>query len=121
MLGAVVRRLRERVVMDPVSKLPLPQHGYSLLEVPASRHGNPDGITYLVTCDGTVLFTREYIRHRHLLARTHFPFYTIAWGGVLTDSGEWVRRSYDFGDAPDPESRDTVVAIIQNKILRKQH
>lgn len=119
MLAAVVRRLRERVVMDPISKMPLAHHGYSLIETPASRGGNSDGITYLVTCEGNIVFTREYIRHRHLLARTRFPFYTIAWGGVLTDSGEWVRRSYDFGDAPDPESRDIVVALIQ-RALRKR-
>lgn len=105
--------------MDPVSKMPIAQRGYSLLEVPASRSGNPDGVTYLVTCDGTVLFTREYVRHRLLLSRTRFPFYTIAWGGVLTDSGEWVRRSYDFGDAPSPESRDAVVDLIRHALFSR--
>lgn len=120
MLAAVVRRIRERVSMDPVSNLTSARKkGYSLLEIPAARGGNTDGITYLVTCDGTVVFTREYLRHRHLLARTRFPFYTIAWGGVLTSSGEWVRRSYDFGDAPDPESRDVVVALIQRTLRRR--
>ena len=119
MLGAVVRRLRGKEVMDPIYKKPLAPQGYTLLDVPASRNGNLDGITYLVTCDGTVVFTREYLRHRHLLARTRFPFYTIAWGGILTDMGEWVRRSYDFGDAPDPESRDAVVSLIRRSLRKR--
>ncbi|MCR5027805.1 MAG: hypothetical protein K6A31_00930 [Fibrobacter sp.] len=40
----------------------------------------------------------------------------IAWGGILNDRGDWVRRSYDFGDAPTVEIRNEVISAIQEEI-----
>jgi hypothetical protein len=74
---------------------------------------NRDGITFLVSFDGVILFTREYTRHRAFADQTGYSLSDIAWGGILTEKGTWVRRSFDFGDAPDPEIREQVVFSIQ--------
>jgi hypothetical protein len=88
---------------------------FSLYEVPANPLGI-FGITYVVTNDGVVIFTREYMRHVRLVQMSPYPKYTIAWGGILTGDGQWVRKSFDFGDAPDMDSREFVVELIQ-KVL----
>lgn len=77
---------------------------------------NREGITFLVAEDRNVLFTREYTRHRTFLERTEYPIAEIAWGGILTEAGTWVRRSFDFGDAPDPETREEAVLSIQKAV-----
>jgi hypothetical protein len=83
-----------------------------------SKGRTREGITFLVAEDKHVLFTREYTRHRTLLERTEYPMAEIAWGGILTEAGTWVRRSFDFGDAPDPETREEVVLSIQKAVVR---
>ncbi len=88
---------------------------YSLYEVPANPIGTA-GITYVVTDQGVVVFTREYMRHMRLVERSPFPRHCIKWGGILNAEGQWVRRSFDFGDAPDPDTREFVVDLI-NKVL----
>lgn len=88
---------------------------YSLYEVVAKAGGTP-GITYVVTDGGVVVFTKEYMRHVRLVEKCPFPKDSIAWGGILSPEGLWVRRSYDFGDAPDIDSREFVVDLI-NKVL----
>lgn len=88
---------------------------YSLYEVPASVGGSP-GVTYVVTHEGVVIFTREYIRHVRLVQLCPYKHEQIAWGGVLTAQGQWVRRSYDFGDAPDFDTREFVVGLLQQVI-----
>ena len=74
-------------------------------------------VTFLVSTTGVILLTREYTSHRELLARTPFSVKEIAWGGVLTDTGSWIRRSFDFGDAPDTATRENVIANIQKKLF----
>ena len=36
----------------------------------------------------------------------------VAWGGILDATGNWVRRSMDFGDADSSEEREAVVALL---------
>jgi len=36
----------------------------------------------------------------------------VAWGGILDATGNWVRRSIDFGDADSVEEREAVVALL---------
>lgn len=88
---------------------------FSLYEVPANLAGTP-GITFVVTREGVVVFTKEYMRHVRLVEKSPFPRHSIAWGGILNAEGQWVRRSFDFGDAPDLDSREYVVELI-GKIL----
>lgn len=88
---------------------------YSLYEIPASPAGSP-GITYVVTHGGVVIFTREYMRHVRLIQNSPYPKHAVAWGGVLNSEGHWIRKSFDFGDAPDIDTRDFVVELLQ-KVL----
>lgn len=81
----------------------------------AAENGS-GGITFLVTNGGRIFYTCERIPHRSLLARSHYSAKDIAWGGVLTEQGDWVRPSGDFGDAPDPEIRNSVVFQIQESM-----
>lgn len=90
---------------------------FRCLEIPAKPGGSP-GITYVVTCQGIVVFTQEYDRHAALVERSPFSKYDIAWGGILTDDGRWVRQSLDFGDAPSLEQRETVTHLIQRQLNR---
>lgn len=82
----------------------------------AALPGGTPGITYIVSTKGVVYYTREYIRHSSLLSRSGETRENIAWGGILTSEGEWVRRSFDFGDAPNPDVRDLVVAMIKARL-----
>lgn len=70
----------------------------------------------MVTDHGVVVFAREYMRHVRLVEKSPYPKHQIAWGGILNEHGHWVRRSFDFGDAPDTDTRDYVVEMIQ-KVL----
>lgn len=88
---------------------------YTLYEIPANAAGTP-GATYVVTHDGVVIFTREYTRHVRLVEKSPFPKHSIAWGGILNPDGHWVRRSFDYGDAPDTDAREFVVELI-GKVL----
>jgi len=88
---------------------------YSLYEVPANSAGTA-GITFVVTHEGVVIFTKEYMRHVRLADKSPYPRHNIAWGGILTPRGEWVRRSFDYGDAPDRDAREFVVELI-GKVL----
>jgi len=74
-------------------------------------------VTFLVSTMGVIVITREYTSHRELLSRTLFSAAEIAWGGVLTATGSWVRRSFDFGDAPDAATRDRVISDIQKRLF----
>lgn len=84
-------------------------------EIPVSD-GDSSVVTFIVTRDGRIFFTRERIRHLALLSRTLCSQNEIAWGGVLTDKGSWIRQSYDFGDAPNSQIRNDVIFKIQ-KVL----
>ena len=74
-------------------------------------------VTFLVSKMGVIVITREYTSHRELLSRTQFSAAEIAWGGVLTATGSWVRQSFDFGDAPDAAMRDRVISDIQKRLF----
>jgi hypothetical protein len=89
---------------------------YSLYEVPASPIGTP-GTTFVVTHDGVVIFVREYMRHVRLVEKSPYSRSQIAWGGILTAGGEWVRRSFDFGDAPDHDAREFVSELLQKVLV----
>ena len=75
-----------------------------------------EGYTFIVANDGTVYYTGELTRHLSLMSRTSCQMEDIAWGGILNDRGDWVRRSYDFGDAPTVEIRNAVISAIQEQI-----
>lgn len=81
------------------------------MEIPAHKGGTP-GVTFVVSQRGVVIFTREYTRHVNLVDRSGYPRDHIVWGGIMTPEGDWVRRSFDFGDAPDFESREQAVELI---------
>ncbi|HSQ40779.1 MAG TPA: hypothetical protein VLM37_00710 [Fibrobacteraceae bacterium] len=89
---------------------------FSLLEIPANSSGQ-SGVTFVVTDQGVVVFTREYIRHVTLADKSPYNRSQVAWGGILTPRGEWVRRSFDFGGPPDPEAREFVTELIQKVLL----
>ncbi len=74
------------------------------------------GVTFLVTNSGRIFYTCERIPHRLLLAKSSYSAKDIAWGGVLTEQGDWIRPSGDFGDAPNPEVRNAVVSQIQESM-----
>lgn len=87
---------------------------YRTEEIPVS--GMMPGITYVVTKDNIILWTREYTRHIILTQRAHRIRDDIAWGGILDAEGNWVRKSFDFGDAPTREQRDRVTEILQGLV-----
>ena len=89
---------------------------YTTLELPTIP-GAQRGITYLVSSKNVIIFTREYTKHMLLYLRSGIPREEIMWGGILSKSGLWVRKSLDFGDAPDETMRNEVVKILCNKLL----
>ena len=89
---------------------------YRAREVSA-QGSNYSSITYVVAFDGTIIFTRELTRHFKVQQRSGYEYDDIIWGGVLSAEGKWVRKSYDFGDAPTYEDRMMVVELI-NKAMR---
>ena len=70
------------------------------------------GVTYIVTQSHEILWTPIYTRHRFVQELSGVPWAGIAWGGILTMDGNWVRGSYDFGDASDEKERETVRALL---------
>lgn len=84
---------------------------FSLLEISADPSGSP-GITYVVTHSHVIVFTREYTRHVRLTSKSPYSKSDIAWGGILDRSGQWVRKSLDFGDAPNLDDREKVIELI---------
>ncbi len=75
-----------------------------------------NGYTFIVAKDGTIYYTGELTRHLSLMWRTSCKMEDIAWGGILNNCGDWVRRSYDFGDAPTLAIRNSVISAIQKEI-----
>lgn len=74
------------------------------------------GVTYIVTHGNEVLWTPIYTRHRFIQEVSGIPWAGIAWGGVMTTQGDWVRASYDFGEADTLEERDRVVELIAQQL-----
>lgn len=70
------------------------------------------GVTYIVTHANEVLWTPIYTRHRFIQEESGIPWAGIAWGGILTTRGDWVRGSYDFGDTQEDSEREAVRALI---------
>jgi len=87
---------------------------YRTEEIPAM--GMMPGITYVVTKGNVILWTREYTRHIILTQRSGRTRDEIAWGGILDQDGQWVRKSFDFGDAPTREQRERVTEILQGLV-----
>lgn len=76
------------------------------------------GVTFIVSHSNEILWTPLYTRHRFIQENSGIPWAGIAWGGILTTQGEWVRSSYDFGDAPDQADRDEVARLIRIELLK---
>ncbi len=86
---------------------------FSLVEIKVPDPNNR-GYTYDVTRDGEILVCASYTRHSHLARLALRDSEEIAWGGVLSAEGQWVRGSIDFGDAPDEGTRQQVINAIRN-------
>jgi hypothetical protein len=86
----------------------------SIQEIKAQ--GNIEGITFIVSDSGVVIFTREYTRHILLMQRASFTKNQIQWGGILNQEGAWMRASYDFGDAPLMSDRELAVLMIKSRL-----
>ena len=76
------------------------------------------GVTYVVTHANEVLWTPIYTRHRFIQEQSGIPWAGIAWGGILTSQGDWVRGSYDFGDADSLQEREAVRNLISEQLLK---
>jgi hypothetical protein len=84
---------------------------YKIIEVQMPDPNNM-GITYDVTVNFEILVCNTYTRHIALAKVAGFDAATIAWGGILSPTGEWVRQSLDFGEADTEVERDEVVNLI---------
>jgi hypothetical protein len=93
---------------------PLPE--YELRRI--TPHGQHPGVTFVVSHNQTVLWTPEYTRHVLVTKYGGFVKEQIAWGGILNEMGQWVRPSFDFGDAPNPQERAKVVQLLKNAQYR---
>jgi hypothetical protein len=82
------------------------------------RNGAVKKITYIVTFDNVVFYTKELTRHVFLQQDSGYEFKDIVWGGVLKENLEWERKSFDFGDAKELPDRDFVVSGLKD-ILSK--
>ncbi len=93
---------------------------YTLRRVDEVNFGGK-GVTFIVTHGNEILWTPVYTRHRDIQEASQLAWSGIAWGGVMTTQGEWVRRSYDFGDASENNERDIVINLIkeQLKLIQK--
>ena len=91
---------------------------FTIREIPAygMNSGIYDNITFVVSDLGEILFTREYTRHIVVAQRAKVSNSKIAWGGIVSPNGQWIRPSFDFGDAPTVEDRDLVVSIIKSAL-----
>ncbi len=84
---------------------------YQFRELP-TRSGIISKITYVVTFDNVVFFSRELTRHVFLQRESGYEFTDIVWGGILKENGKWERKSFDFGDAPTVEERKNLVESL---------
>jgi hypothetical protein len=91
------------------------EYNFILIEIPV-REGSQPGITFIVSNIGQVFYTREYTRHVYVQMQSMEPRENISWGGVLTAQGKWIRKSYEFGDAPSEHIRQIVVKLIASKL-----
>ena len=88
---------------------------YKLLEV-SPPHTKTPGITYIVTFDNVVLYCPFYTRHKAVMEVSEYSIKEISWGGILDTRGNWVRRSIDYGDAPNKELREVVRNLLAQKL-----
>ncbi|MGL1933713.1 MAG: hypothetical protein OCD01_01765 [Fibrobacterales bacterium] len=88
---------------------------FEIRELPV-RNGNVPKITYIVTFDNSVFFSKELTRHLFLQQASGYEYDDIVWGGVLKEDGTWERKSFDFGDAPTHTDRDVVVSLINGSL-----
>lgn len=92
---------------------------FKYTQVPFDGHA-PKGITYIVSEWDEVLWWPFYTRHRWLADAVNLPYTQVAWGGILDTQAQWVRASYDFGDAPSGEILSEVVLEIQRLYLAQK-
>ena len=85
---------------------------YKIIDV-QMPDANDMGITYDVTVNFEILVCKSYTRHIALAQVAGFQASNIAWGGILTPDGEWVRKSLDFGDADTEKEREEVIRLIK--------
>ena len=90
---------------------------YSLEIFSTSPSGKP-GLTFVVTNSNTIIYTQTITRHRDVTIGSGRLSHEIAWGGILDTSGNWVRASIDYGDAPDKETRDKVLSLIREDLAK---
>lgn len=88
---------------------------FQLEPLAAPEDGRP-GLTFVVSKAGNVVYTQELTTHKMLTIRSGRVPEDIAWGGVLDPAGNWVRPSVDYGDAPQIETRDTVVNLLRSAL-----
>lgn len=88
-------------------------------QVPFSGNA-PRGITYIVSEWDEVLWWPFYTRHRWLADAVSLPYAQVSWGGIMDTQGDWVRPSYDFGDAPDAALLSQVVLEIRKQYLAQK-
>ena len=71
-------------------------------------------MSFIVTHENVVIYSREVTKHNLLMLKSgHFPE-QIAWGGILDETGDWVRPSIDFGDAPSTSVRAETLGLLNS-------
>ncbi len=85
---------------------------YKVIEVRVPNQ-SPLGITYNVTVNYEILVCPVYTRHKNLQEHSTFSESQMAWGGILTETGHWVRGSLDFGDCHDSAEKEFVLSLIR--------
>lgn len=88
---------------------------YRLLEV-SPPHTKTPGITYIVTIDNVILYCPFYTRHKDVMSFSKYSIEEISWGGILDTRGNWIRRSIDYGDAPNKDLREIVRSLLAKKL-----
>jgi hypothetical protein len=50
------------------------------------------------------------------MAFSKYSIEEISWGGILDTRGNWIRRSIDYGDAPNKDLREIVRSLLAKKL-----